>query len=543
MRNMENLGPAVSRHGLESHGIRDAARVYWNLCPARLYEEAVKRGEAMIAVGGPLVAETGKFTGRSPKDKFTVREPSSDANIWWGDVNRPISEESFERLLAKARAFTEGRDLFVFDGYAGADPEYRLNVRVVTQYAWHSLFVRNMFRREPDPETLRAFEPQFTVIDLPDLTADPASDGTASPTFIVVNLARRTVLIGGTGYAGEMKKAIFGVMNYLLPGRDVLPMHCSANYGTGEDDVALFFGLSGTGKTTLSADPTRTLIGDDEHGWSDRGVFNIEGGCYAKVIRLSPAGEPEIYATTRTFGTVLENVVIDPETRELDLDSDRLTENTRSSYPLEQIPNADVDSIAGHPRNVVFLTYDAFGVLPPIARLSTEQALYHFLSGYTAKVAGTERGVKEPQAAFSTCFGAPFMPRHPRVYADMLGERIERHGAKVWLINTGLTGGPYGVGSRMKLAHTRRLVHAALNGELDAAPTHIDPIFGLAIPDRVDGLPAEILTPRDTWADPAAYDEKAAELAEMFVANFRQFEDSVRPEILGAGPQVVRVSP
>lgn len=538
---MENLGPVVSRHGLETHGIRNAANVYWNLPPARLYEEAVKRGEAVIAPGGPLVAETGRFTGRSPKDKFTVREASSEADIWWGEVNRPISQGSFERLFDKARAFVEGRDLFVFDGYAGADPAYRLDVRVITQYAWHNLFVRNMFRRETDRDRLRDFEPGFTVIDLPDLTADPEADGTASPTFIVVDLARRTVLIGGTAYAGEMKKAIFGVMNYLLPGRGVLPMHCSANYGAGEDDVALFFGLSGTGKTTLSADPTRTLIGDDEHGWSDRGVFNIEGGCYAKVICLSPEGEPEIYATTRTFGTVLENVVFDPQTRELDLDSDARTENTRSSYPLEQIPTVDADSVAGHPRHIVFLTYDAFGVLPPIARLSTEQALYHFLSGYTAKVAGTERGVKEPQAAFSTCFGAPFMPRHPRVYAEMLGEKIERHGTRVWLINTGCTGGPYGVGSRMKLAYTRRVVHAALNGELDNAPTHTDPVFGLAIPERVGGVPPEILDPRGTWADPAAYDERAAALADMFVDNFRQFADDVRPEITAAGP--VPVSP
>lgn len=538
---MENLGPVVSRHGLETHGIRNAANVYWNLPPARLYEEALKRGEAVIAPGGPLVAETGKFTGRSPKDKFTVREASSEADIWWGEVNRPISEASFERLFDKARAFVEGRDLFVFDGYAGADPAYRLDVRVITQYAWHNLFVRNMFRRETDGERLRDFEPGFTVIDLPDLTADPEADGTASPTFIVVDLARRTVLIGGTAYAGEMKKAIFGVMNYLLPGRGVLPMHCSANYGAGEDDVALFFGLSGTGKTTLSADPTRTLIGDDEHGWSDRGVFNIEGGCYAKVICLSPEGEPEIYATTRTFGTVLENVVFDPQTRELDLDSDVRTENTRSSYPLEQIPTADADSVAGHPRHIVFLTYDAFGVLPPIARLSTEQALYHFLSGYTAKVAGTERGVKEPQAAFSTCFGAPFMPRHPQVYAEMLGDKIERHGTRVWLINTGCTGGPYGVGSRMKLAYTRRVVHAALNGELDDVPTHADPVFGLAIPERVGGVPPEILDPRGTWADPAAFDQRAAALADMFVDNFRQFAADVRPEITAAGP--VPVSP
>ena len=536
---MENAGPFVSQHGLDALGIDSAATVYWNLPPARLYEEAIRRGEARIAAEGPLVAETGKYTGRSPNDKFIVREPSTEADIWWGQVNRDISEEAFDRLHAKAIEYVKGRDLFVFDGYAGAHPDYRTNVRVVSEFAWHSLFARNMFRRERNGDALRHFEPEFTILGLPTLTADPETDGTNGPAFIIVNLARRLVLIGGTRYAGEIKKSIFSIMNYLLPKRGVLSMHCSANHGDDMEDVALFFGLSGTGKTTLSADSERYLIGDDEHGWSDRGVFNIEGGCYAKVIRLSPEGEPEIYATTRHFGTILENVVIDPETRSLDLDDDSLTENTRSSYPLEQIPNADEDSVAGHPRNVVFLTYDAFGVLPPISRLTREQALYHFLSGYTAKVAGTERGVKEPTATFSTCFGAPFMPLHPSVYAELLGQKIDRHGVKVWLVNTGLTGGPFGVGQRMRLELTRCMVNAILAGELDQIPTEPDPIFGLGIPDRVEGVPAEILRPRATWGDREAFDRKAAELAEMFVQNFKKFESDVRPEVLAAGPQEV----
>jgi phosphoenolpyruvate carboxykinase (ATP) len=536
---MDNAGPYVSQHGLDTLGIDSAATVYWNLPPARLYEEAIRRAEAKIAAAGPLVAETGQYTGRSPNDKFIVREAGSESDIWWGDVNRGISEESFDRLHAKAVEHVDGRDLFVFDGYAGAHPAYRTSVRVVTEFAWHSLFAHNMFRRESNGEALRHFEPEFTILGLPTLAADPETDGTNSAAFIIVNLARRLVLIGGTRYAGEIKKSIFSIMNYLLPKQGVLSMHCSANRGADPEDVALFFGLSGTGKTTLSADSERYLIGDDEHGWSDKGVFNIEGGCYAKVIRLSPEGEPEIYATTHHFGTILENVVTDPETRQLDLDDDQLTENTRSSYPLDQIPNADSDSVAGHPKNIVFLTYDAFGVLPPISRLTREQALYHFLSGYTAKVAGTERGVKEPTATFSTCFGAPFMPLHPSVYAELLGEKIERHGVKVWLINTGFTGGPFGVGHRMSLELTRRMVSAALAGELDDVPTEADPIFGLGIPDRVEGVPADVLRPRATWGDREAFDRKAAELAEMFVQNFKQFESEVRPEVLAAGPQKV----
>ncbi|HEX9669475.1 MAG TPA: phosphoenolpyruvate carboxykinase (ATP), partial [Thermoanaerobaculia bacterium] len=501
---------------------------------------AVKRGEALVAEHGPLVASTGQHTGRSPNDRFIVRDPGTAADVWWGSVNRPFEPERFEALLDRVREHWRDRDLFVFDGWSGADPRYRLGVRVVTEKAWHSLFARNMFVREPDPAVLAAFEPGFTVLDAASFEAEPGRDGTASPTFILLSFARRIVLIGGTAYAGEIKKSIFSVMNYLLPKRGVFPMHCSANYGADRDDVALFFGLSGTGKTTLSSDPQRTLVGDDEHAWTDEGTFNLEGGCYAKVIRLSAAGEPEIYATTRRFGTILENVAIDPDTRRLDLDDERLTENTRGSYPLDQLERVDLGGRAGHPKNVVFLTCDAFGVLPPIARLSFEQAMYHFLSGYTAKVAGTERGVTEPKVTFSACFGAPFMPLHPGVYAQMLGEKLERHGTRVWLVNTGWTGGPTGVGSRIKLAFTRRMVHAALAGELDGAATYTDPLFGLAVPEHVEGVPDQLLRPRETWANPADYDEKAAHLADLFAENFEKFEDGVSAGVRAAGPRTVR---
>ncbi|HEY8021707.1 MAG TPA: phosphoenolpyruvate carboxykinase (ATP) [Thermoanaerobaculia bacterium] len=528
----------MSRHGVEL-GIEGAGTVYWNLPPAALYEHAVRRGEALIAAEGPLAATTGKHTGRSPNDKFMVKEPGTEGDIWWGEVNRPFEIERFERLLGRVKAHLAGRDLYVFDGYAGADPRYRLPVRVVTEYAWHNLFARNMFIREEDPEALARFRPGFTVLDVASFQGDPARDGIRSSTFILVNFAAKMVLVGGTEYAGEIKKSIFSVMNHHLPKQGVLSMHCSANYGPGKDDVALFFGLSGTGKTTLSADPSRTLIGDDEHGWSDDGVFNVEGGCYAKVIRLSAESEPEIYATTRSFGTVLENVVVDPETRRLDLDDDSLTENTRSSYPLDQIGNADLAGRGGHPKSVVFLTADAFGVLPPISRLTPEQAMYHFLSGYTAKVAGTERGVTEPKATFSACFGAPFLPLHPRVYAQMLGERLARHAAKVWLINTGWTGGPYGVGRRLSLDHTRRMVAAALGGELDHAETVSDPLFGLAVPKHVTGVPDSVLDQRGTWKDPADYDAKAAQLAEMFADNFEKYEDGVSEAVKSAGPRKV----
>jgi phosphoenolpyruvate carboxykinase (ATP) len=537
---MRNDGPVVSSFGLDEHGIAGVATAYWNLPAARLVEMAVQRGEAILAAEGPLVCETGPHTGRSPNDKFLVKDPSIDGDIWWGEVNRPFERETFEALLARARDYLKGRDVFVFDGYAGADPRYRVNVRIITEDAWHSLFARNMFIREENGAVLAAFEPGFTVLNVARFQAEPQRDATRSPTFILLDLARRLVLIGGSRYAGEIKKSIFSVMNFLLPGQGVLPMHCSANYGAGKDDVALFFGLSGTGKTTLSADPGRTLIGDDEHGWSDDGVFNIEGGCYAKVIRLSPEGEPEIYATTRRFGTVLENVACDPATRRLDLDDDRLTENTRASYPLSQLANVDLGGRAGHPRNVVFLTCDAFGVLPPISRLSREQAMYHFLSGYTAKVAGTERGITEPKVTFSTCFGSPFLPLHPGVYAGMLGEKLSRHAARVWLVNTGWTGGPYGIGQRIRLAFTRRMVTAALSGELDGVDTWTDPIFGLSVPERVEGVPGKLLRPGETWESPADYAARAGKLADMFADNFEKYESGVGEAVKAAGPRKVR---
>ena len=534
---MRNCGPSMSRHGLDHCGISTSGTAHWNLPPAQLYEQAVRRGEGWIAADGPLIAHTGKHTGRSPNDKFVVREASSESDLWWGDVNRPFAPEAFDRMLEKVRAHFAERDLFVLDAYAGADSRYRLPVRVITEFAWHNLFARNMFIREEDPGALEGFEPGFTVIDAASLKADPEVDGTNSETFILLNLAKRLVLIGGTRYAGEIKKSIFTVMNHVLPGRGVLSMHCSANYGADKDDVALFFGLSGTGKTTLSADPERTLIGDDEHGWSDDGVFNIEGGCYAKVIRLSPSGEPEIYGTTKRFGTIIENVVFDAESRCLDLDDATLTENTRSSYPVTQLGNVDLGGVAAHPKNVVFLTCDAFGVLPPIARLTEAQAMYHFLAGYTAKVAGTERGVTEPKATFSACFGAPFLPRHPGVYAEMLGAKLREHGSKVWLVNTGWTGGPHGVGERMALGHTRRMVAAALAGELDDVPTSPDPVFGLAVPASIEGVPSGVLSPRDAWSDPAAYDEQAGRLAAMFRKSFEAYASGVSEEVRAAGPR------
>jgi phosphoenolpyruvate carboxykinase (ATP) len=533
---MEDKGPFISRHGVDAHGIHDAGTVYWNLSPAELYEHAVRRQEAQIAAGGALVALTGDHTGRSPNDKFVVEAGASAGEVWWGNVNRPFQQGHFDALRRRVAGSFAGKDLYVFDGYAGADPAHRLRVRVVTELAWHSLFARNMFVRETEGARLADFTPELTVLSAPSLRADPAVDGTRSGTFILLDLEQRMVLIGGSQYAGEIKKSVFSVMSYELPLAGVLSMHCSANYGADRDDVALFFGLSGTGKTTLSADRSRTLIGDDEHGWSDDGVFNIEGGCYAKVIRLSAEGEPDIYATTRTFGTVLENVVVDPLTRELDLDDDRHTENTRSSYPITHLPGADAGGRAGHPRHIVFLTADAFGVLPPISRLTTDQALYHFLSGYTAKVAGTERGVTEPKATFSACFGAPFMPLHPGRYAALLGEKMRRHGVEAWLVNTGWTGGPYGTGTRIKLSHTRRMLTAVLSGELDGVATRHDPIFNLAVPVAIDGVPAIILDPRTTWDDADAYDELASRLAQMFRDNFAQYREGIAETVAAAGP-------
>jgi phosphoenolpyruvate carboxykinase (ATP) len=539
---MEHHGTSPSRHGLEQHGLAGVRRVFWNLSPAALYEQAICRGEGRLSASGTLVALTGSHTGRSPNDKFTVKEPSTAADIWWGKSNKSIEPAQAERLHQRLVEYLAGKDVYVFQGYAAADPEHRLPVRVITEYAWHSLFARNMFVREEEAAALAEFAPGFTVIDAPGCVADPATDGTRSGTFVVLDFSRRLVLIGGTEYAGEIKKSIFSVMNYLLPKAGVLSMHCSCNYGHDRDDVALFFGLSGTGKTTLSADAERTLIGDDEHGWSDHGVFNVEGGCYAKVVRLSEEGEPEIWAASHRFPTILENVVLDEATRRPDFDATTHTENTRSSYPLTLLDNVDLGGKAGHPKHVVFLTCDAFGVLPPISRLTPSQAMYHFLSGYTAKVAGTEKGVTEPSVTFSTCFGAPFLPLHPGVYARMLGELLDRHGARVWLVNTGWTGGPPGVGSRIKLAYTRRMVRAALAGHLDRVATRTDPVFGLEVPERIEGIPAEVLDPRRTWADGAAYDAQAHRLADMFVKNFTAFEAEVGPEVVEAGPRAVRTA-
>ncbi len=523
-----------SQYGLEHHGLHPAGEVYWNLPPAELIEHAVRRGEGELVAGGPFNAITAPHTGRSPNDRFVVREPESEDHVWWGKVNVPFDAEKYDALREEVIAYLDERDLFVRDMWVGADPEYRLAIRVITPNAWHNLFAYNMFRR-PEPEEITGMKPDFTVIHAPEFEASPERHGTRTSTFVLIHFGRREVLIGGTRYAGEIKKSIFGVMNYVLPQQGVLSMHCSANLGP-EGDTALFFGLSGTGKTTLSADPERRLIGDDEHGWSERGIFNFEGGCYAKVINLSPEGEPEIYQTTRMFATILENVVTD-EARRPVFEASDITENTRASYPLEYIPNFVPGGQAGHPQNIVFLTADAYGVLPPISRLTAEQAMYHFLSGYTAKVAGTERGVTEPKATFSACFGAPFLSLHPSVYADMLGKKIEKHNVRVWLVNTGWTGGPYGEGHRMNLSHTRAMIRAALAGELDEVETTEDPVFGLQVPTSVPDVPEEVLLPRETWKNKEAYDAQAHKLAEMFRENFKQFEENVSPEVRAAGPK------
>ena len=520
--------------GLEAVGIRPASDVYWNLNTPELYETIARRGEGRLSAHGALMVDTGEHTGRAARDKAIVREPSSEGKVFWGEVNREFPQAAFDRLRDRMMRYASSRDLFVQDAYAGADPRYRLPVRVVTELAWHSLFARTMFIN--DDAGAAKHSPEFTVVNVPSFKADPAADGTRSETFILVDFHQRLVLIGGTSYAGETKKSVFTILNYLLPQRGVMSMHCSANVGHA-GDVAVFFGLSGTGKTTLSADPERRLIGDDEHGWSDDGVFNFEGGCYAKVIKLSPEAEPDIYRTTRMFGTVMENVVFDPETRVPDLDDASKTENTRAAYPLTSIPNIVPEGYAGHPSNIVMLTADAFGVLPPVARLTPEQAMYHFLSGYTAKVAGTERGVTEPQATFSTCFGAPFMVLHPGVYADLLGKKIQEHRADCWLVNTGWSGGPYGEGRRMKIGHTRAMIRAILTGTLARVETRPDPVFGVHVPASCPDVPAEVLRPRDTWRDPARYDEKARDLARRFNENFRKYEAGVSEEVRAAAPK------
>jgi phosphoenolpyruvate carboxykinase (ATP) len=529
------IATVPGRSGLAEHGIDEVqGRIYWHPTVSQLYAHALQRGEAWLAEGGALVVDTGEHTGRSPKDKFVVREPGSEDRIWWGEVNSAMSEETFERLRGKLTTRLGEGDVYVVDCFAGADPAHRLAVRVVSESPWHALFAKTLFI-DPTEEELGRMETQALVLHAPSVSAVPEEDETRTGTFVVLHPSRLEVLIGGTYYAGEIKKSIFTLLNDRLPLEGVFPMHCSANVGA-KEKVAVFFGLSGTGKTTLSADPERDLIGDDEHGWGDDGVFNFEGGCYAKVIRLSPEAEPEIYKTTRTFGTVLENVVID-ERGHLDLDDDSKTENTRAAYKLEQIAHALPEKRAGHPSAVVMLTADAFGVLPPIARLTRDQAMYWFLSGFTSKLAGTEIGVQEPQPTFSTCFGAPFLPQPPSVYAGLLGHKLDSHPhVEVWLVNTGWTGGPYGVGRRMPIQATRDLLHAALSGKLDAVEYRVDEVYGLEVPVLVPGVDPQLLDPRSTWDDPEAYERKARELARMFRDNFERFED-VAPGVAAAGPR------
>jgi phosphoenolpyruvate carboxykinase (ATP) len=530
---LKQTGIFNAGYGPDRFGFNELAAVHWNLQAPRLYAEALRRGEARIAQGGALVAETGVHTGRSPKDKFIVRDPTTEESVWW-DNNGALSPEQFDTLLADFIAHAKGRELFAQDLHAAADPSARVKARVFTELAWHSLFIRNLLIR-PEANDLGAFVPDLTIVDLPSFRADPKRHGCRSETIIACDFSRRIVLIGGTSYAGEMKKSVFTYLNFTLPEANVMPMHCSAN-SAGRNEVAIFFGLSGTGKTTLSADPTRILIGDDEHGWGRHGIFNFEGGCYAKAIRLSREAEPEIYATTERFGAVMENVTLDPITQAPDFDDSSKTENTRVAYPLDFIANASASGRDGHPRNIVMLTCDAFGVLPPIAKLDPAQAMYHFLSGYTAKVAGTEKGVTEPQATFSTCFGAPFMPRHPSVYGNLLRDLIEKHHVDCWLVNTGWTGGKYGAGRRMPIRVTRRLLAAALDGSLHRANFRSDPYFGLAIPTSVPGVEPHILEPVKTWASKGDFAEAAKRLVGMFRENFAKFERHVDEEVRGAGP-------
>lgn len=520
-------------HRLEDQGFTGLGQVYYNYIEPALMTEAVARDEGKLGQGGTFLVTTGQHTGRSPQDKFVVRTPAVEDTIWW-DNNAPMDEAAFGRLYADMKAHMQGRDYFVQDLFGGADPEHRLDVRVVTELAWHGLFIRHLLRR-PDADELADFVPEFTIVNCPSFKANPDRHGCRSETVIALNLEAKLILIGGTAYAGENKKSVFTLLNYLLPEKGVMPMHCSANHAKDDpEDSAVFFGLSGTGKTTLSADPGRVLIGDDEHGWSDKGVFNFEGGCYAKTISLSPEAEPEIYATTQKFGTVIENMVHDPDTLELDFEDTSLTANMRCAYPLDYISNASSTGLGGMPRNIIMLACDAFGVLPPIARLSPAQAMYHFLSGFTAKVAGTERGVTEPQPTFSTCFGAPFMPRRPEVYGDLLRRKIAEHGATCWLVNTGWTGGAYGAGSRMPIRATRALLTAALNGDLDRGKFRKDKNFGFEVPLTCDGVDAQLLDPRATWDDPVKYDMQAAKLVQMFSSNFAQYAPFIDAEVQAA---------
>ena len=530
---MKQTGPHIGKIGIEKSGLKNLACAHWNYGEAKLYEEAVRRGEGMVAANGPLVVSTGQHTGRSAKDKFVLRDAATQNNIWW-DNNQAISQEQFDLLLDDFLAHAEGRELFVQDLFGGADPAHRLATRVFCEYAWHALFIRFLLR-VPEPGDLEDFDPELTIINLPSFKADPERHGVRSPTAIACDFTRKLVLICNTEYAGETKKSVFTTLNYLLPEKSVMPMHCSANVGA-DGNAAIFFGLSGTGKTTLSSDASRTLIGDDEHGWSANGIFNFEGGCYAKTIRLSAEAEPEIHATTQRWGSVLENVVIDPETRIPDFDDASLTENGRVAYPMHYIPNASETGRTGHPKNIVMLTADAFGVMPPIARLTPSQAMYHFLSGYTAKVAGTEKGVAGTQATFSTCFGAPFMPRHPTVYGQLLHDLIAGHDVTCWLVNTGWTGGAYGTGSRMPIKVTRTLLNAALDGSLNKVPMRTDPYFSFDVPVKVEGVDTDILNPRQTWDDKDAYDTQAMALVQMFVDNFEKFESHVDQDIQAAAP-------
>lgn len=530
---MIETGSRNTQFGADAFGFRRLAAVHWNLGAPQLYEYAFQRHEAQIADHGPIVADTGVHTGRSPKDKFVVRDDNTAPLIWW-DNNNAMSAAHFDTLLADFLAHAEGKELFAQDLYGGADPNHRVKARVFTEYAWHSLFIRNLLIR-PEAGELASFAPELTIVDLPSFKADPKRHGCRTETVIACDFTRKVILIGGTSYAGEMKKSVFTYLNYILPAQKVMPMHCSANAGK-SGDTAIFFGLSGTGKTTLSADPSRTLIGDDEHGWSRSGVFNFEGGCYAKAIKLSREAEPEIFSTTERFGTVMENVVLDPDTRAPDFDDDSKTENTRIAYPLHFIPNASPNGRGGQPKNVIMLTCDAFGVLPPIAKLDASQAMYHFLSGYTAKVAGTEKGVTEPQATFSTCFGAPFMPMHPAVYGNLLRELVDKHHVDCWLVNTGWTGGKYGVGRRMPIRVTRRLLAAVLDGSLQKARFRTDAHFGLAVPEEVPGVEPHILDPISTWRSKGEFAETAGKLVQMFRDNFHKFEAETDERVRAAGP-------
>ncbi|MCB0431385.1 MAG: phosphoenolpyruvate carboxykinase (ATP) [Flavobacteriales bacterium] len=532
---MNEFGIKNPKASVRDLGLTNVAAAYWNLPPAELVEETIIRGEGVLADTGALVIDTGEFTGRSPKDRYIVEDDITRESVWWGDINQPYSSEAFDVLYDKVLAYLTGKEVYVRDAYACADEAYRMNIRVLTEFPWQNLFASNLFLR-PDREEILAFDPEWTVVAAPGYFADPAKDGTRNHNFAILNFTRKVILIGGTAYTGEIKKGIFSVLNFILPyQKKVLSMHCSANIGE-KGDTAVFFGLSGTGKTTLSADPVRNLIGDDEHGWGDKGVFNFEGGCYAKCIDLTEEKEPQIYRAIK-FGTLLENVEFYPETTTVDYTNVTKTQNTRAAYPIDFIDNIAEPSVGGIPKNIFFLTADAFGVLPPVSKLDPGQAMYHFISGYTAKVAGTEVGVTEPQATFSACFGAPFLPLHPTYYADMLGEKMKAHGVQVWLINTGWTGGNYGVGERIRLKYTRAMINAALEGKLDAVTYKAHPVFGLQVPQECPDVPDELLNPRDTWKDQSAYDKMAQELALKFNKNFEKYAANAKPEILAAAPK------